>query len=89
MLPTQNEGLVNIPRIVAQFISVYGNDTFKDGRIHWKYFWLLHEQLGSVHAVSRVETASAVSLGVGMVMGDSNSAKRVLQQSVEETKVIA
>lgn len=77
-----------VSRLVAQFIRVYGNQTFQDGNIGWKWFWLLAEEMSSVFAMERVQQTAAVSLGVGSVMGDGKTVKKLVQQTQDESSVI-
>lgn len=79
---------INIGRLVAQFVRTYGNSTFDNGRIGWKWFWLLTEEMNAVFAMERVHEFSAVSMGVSAVMGDGNNVKGLLKQSIEEANVI-
>lgn len=63
----------NLGAIVAQFIRFYGWSVFDGGRIPWKQFWFLHNQIPSVLALERHNLISGMTIAGTLLMGDDNS----------------
>lgn len=65
---------IDIALCVSRFVRFYGAETFDNGKISWKMFWLMFSHIKRLQAMERVEMTQAVSLGAGLVMGGEEAA---------------
>jgi hypothetical protein len=78
-----NERIRKAPPVdlcVAQFIQVYGNETFQGGQIAWRTFWILYTNIPRLNASFRWQVAQATLIGQGLLSADDSGRASLRKQ---------